>query len=78
MKKILFTSLLALIIGYSYSQSVTETTIRKFNIGVGVSTDIWQGLAPGLDARTINQGAQVFGMYNYRINHPFISPEGLA
>jgi hypothetical protein len=73
MKKIFFTSLLALIItGHSYSQSVTETTIRKFNIGVGFSTDIWQGLAPGMNARTINQGAQVFGMYNYRINESAI------
>lgn len=66
MKKITLAIISFFIIGYSFSQVVSETTIRKFNIGVGVSTDIWQGLAPGMESRTINQGAQVFGMYNYR------------
>ena len=50
-----------------YSQDSFESTIRKFNIGVGMHTDIWFGLPDGVDARTINQGAQVNGMYNYRL-----------
>jgi hypothetical protein len=47
---------------------VNESTIRKFNIGVGVFTDIWQGQPDNMNTRTINQGAQVFGMYTYRVN----------
>ncbi|MEN8224125.1 MAG: outer membrane beta-barrel protein [Bacteroidota bacterium] len=67
MKKTIITIIGILIIGMGYSQVDTESTIRKFNIGVGVSTDIWQGLAPDMKVRTINQGAQVFGMYNHQI-----------
>ncbi|MEN8225995.1 MAG: hypothetical protein ABFS05_11625, partial [Bacteroidota bacterium] len=67
MKRILFTVIGIIIIGSVYSQSF-ESTIRKFNIGVGMHTDIWLGQPPGMDARTINQGAQVNGIYSYRIN----------
>ena len=67
MKRILLSIIATLIIGVMYSQVVSESTIRKFNIGVGMSTDIWLDLPSGMDARTINQGAQVFGMYNHRI-----------
>ena len=66
MKRILFAVIGIFIIGSVYSQSF-ESTIRKFNIGVGVHTDIWLDLPPGMDTRTINQGAQVNGMYSYRV-----------
>ncbi|MCK4570009.1 MAG: outer membrane beta-barrel protein [Bacteroidales bacterium] len=72
MKRILLSIVGIIIIGSVYSQVVSESTIRKFNIGVGVSTDIWQGQAPDMKTRTINQGAQVFGMYNYRIKESMI------
>ena len=72
MKRILLSVIGILIVGSVFSQVVNETTIRKFNIGVGMSTDIWQGLPDDMKARTINQGAQVFGMYNYRIKESII------
>ncbi len=72
MKRILLSVVGIFIIGSVFSQVVNETTIRKFNIGVGISTDIWGGLPPGMKTRTINQGAQVFGMYNYRIKESVI------
>lgn len=72
MKKILLTIVITFILGYTFSQNVNETTMRNFNFGVGVSTDIWQGLPAGMDARTINQGAQVFAMYNYRIKESVV------
>jgi len=72
MKRILLTIVGTLIIGSMFSQVVNESTIRKFNIGLGISTDIWQGLPPGVKARTINQGFQVFGMYNHRIKESSI------
>lgn len=68
MKKIILSILSTFLIVTAFTQAVSESTIRKFNIGVGITTDIWQGLPPGMDARTINQGAQVFGMYNHRLN----------
>jgi len=67
MKKTFLTIICTLLLGVVFSQVVSESTIRKFNIGVGMSTDIWQGLPDNMKARTINQGATVFGMYNYRV-----------
>jgi hypothetical protein len=67
MKRILFAVVGIFIFGSVYSQSF-ESTIRKFNIGVGIHTDIWMDLPSGADTRTINQGAQVNGLYSYRIN----------
>jgi len=67
MKKVLLFIAGVLVLGSIYSQESFESTIRKFNIGVGMHTDIWFGLPDGVSARTINQGAQINGMYNYRI-----------
>jgi hypothetical protein len=72
MKRIVLAAIGIIIIGSVFSQDSFESTIRKFNIGVGVSTDIWMDLPAGMDARVINQGAQVNGMYNYRINESVI------
>jgi len=71
MKRIFITIIGIFIIGSVYSQSF-ESTIRKFNIGVGMHADIWMGQPPGLSTRTINQGAQVNGMYSYRIKESSI------
>lgn len=72
MKKAILTMIASLALGIVFSQVVSESTARKFNIGVGVSTDIWQGLPSDMKARTINQGAQVFGMYNHRIKESVV------
>lgn len=70
MKKILalFIGLLFVSSSFAQADKVIESTKKKFNIGVDVFTDIWQisgsdgQVTP--DPRTINQGANVFGMYN--------------
>lgn len=72
MKRTLLTIVGILIIGSVFSQVVSESTIRKFNIGVGMSTDIWLDLPDNMKTRTINQGFQVFGMYNHRIKESSI------
>ena len=72
MKRILLSIVGIFIIGSVFSQVVSESTIRKFNIGVGISADIWGGLPSDMKARTINQGAQVFGLYNYRVKESSI------
>lgn len=48
-----------------------ETTIKRFSFGADIFADIWMNQPKGVDVRTINQGMNVFGMYNY----PF-KPEG--
>ncbi|MCD4736805.1 MAG: PorT family protein [Bacteroidales bacterium] len=47
------------------SQVIDDQTKRKFSIGIDVFTDIWQDLPKGMDTRTINQGTNIYGMYNY-------------
>lgn len=72
MKRIVLSIIGIIFISTAFSQIVTESTIRKFNIGIGAHTDIWQGQPPEMSTRTINQGAQVFGMYNYQIKESAI------
>lgn len=76
MKRIFLTIAGILMIGFVFSQVVSESTIRKFNIGVGMSTDIWMALPDDLNTRTINQGAQVFGMYNHRLKESSVHLAG--
>ena len=46
------------------AQVVNETAKKKISIGFGVFTDIWQKVPSGVKTRTINQGVNVFGLYN--------------
>ena len=47
-----------------HAQVVNETTKKKVSIGFGIFTDIWQKVPSGIKTRTINQGINVFGLYN--------------
>lgn len=55
------------------SQVLSESAKRKFTVGVDLYTDIWQVtiedpfVPAGYSNRTINQGANVFFMYNMQI-----------
>ncbi len=55
------------------AQVLSESTKRKFTVGVDIFTDIWQYkvdgyfLPQGYSNRTINQGATAFFMYNMQI-----------
>jgi len=49
----------------NFAQVVTEDTKRKFTFGLDVFTDIWQDKPSTIEPRTINQGANVFGTYNF-------------
>jgi len=46
------------------SQVVNETTKKKVSIGFGIFTDFWQKVPSGIKIRTINQGINLFGLYN--------------
>lgn len=52
---------------YNYAQVVTEETKRKFTFGLDIFTDMWQDVPEGIEPRTINQGANIFGSYNFII-----------
>ena len=63
-------AMLALILGFMLasfngtSQVVNEAAKKRVSIGVGMFEDIWIDLPKGIKSRTINQGFQVFAMYN--------------
>jgi len=63
-RKLLIVTLLFISVS-SIAQVVTEETKRKFTFGLDVFTDIWQDVPESIEPRTINQGANVFGSYNY-------------
>lgn len=50
-----------------FSQVISESAKRKVTVGVDVFTDIWQNKPDDMYIRTINQGANVFAMYNFQI-----------
>ena len=66
MKKISILLIISLFIGNSvYSQGLSESIKKKFTVGADVFTDIWVGAPDNIDLRTIQQGATVFGMFNF-------------
>jgi len=66
-KSILIISFILLLAGNSFSQVISEEAKRKITIGADFFTDIWQGAPSDMDLRTINQGFNIFGMYNFQL-----------
>ena len=73
MKRIFVFSLMLLFASNLFAQKVIETTYKKFDLGLGFFTDIWQDLPEGTDARTINQGFLLNLMYNHRFGESGVS-----
>lgn len=57
------------------SQVVNETAKKKFSIGFGLFTDIMQKVPSGIKTRNINQGVNIFALYNLQFGK---SPFGFA
>jgi len=53
-----------LIVPAVHSQVVNETAKKKFSIGFGMFNDFMQKVPSDIKTRTINQGVNVFGLYN--------------
>jgi hypothetical protein len=73
MKRIIVLSLMLFLASNLFAQKVIETTYKKFDLGLGFFTDIWQDLPDGTDARTINQGFLLNLMYNHRFGNSGVS-----
>lgn len=59
--------LVFLFIGNSFSQVISESARRKITVGADFFTDLWQNMPNNMDIRTINQGVNVFAMYNLQL-----------
>ncbi|NOR87751.1 MAG: outer membrane beta-barrel protein [Bacteroidales bacterium] len=65
MKRIIIFSLLVFMGLGAYAQPAAESTLKKFSIGYDLYTSIYLDMPTGVKTRTINQGANVFLMYNH-------------
>jgi len=68
MKRILF-AILALIAFSSVSeaQKTSDPFIKKFSVGIDVFNDFVMDAPADVEFRTINQGANIYGMYTYPV-----------
>lgn len=76
MKRIIIFSLLAIMGLGAFAQPVAETTMKKISVGYDVYTSIWLDMPSGIKTRTINQGANVFLMYNHLMGENGLSMAG--
>jgi hypothetical protein len=69
--------LLAIVLGFfafnTFAQEVSESTLKKVSVGYDLYSSIWLNMPLGVDSRTINQGMNVFAMYNHELNDKGIS-----
>lgn len=50
----------------AFTQKISETTIKRFSVGVDIHQDFWLNKPEDMDVRGINQGGGAFGMYNFQ------------
>ncbi|MCD6089915.1 MAG: PorT family protein [Bacteroidales bacterium] len=68
MKKILFLFALSLLSISNFAQSVSESTVKHISLGYDIYTSLWLNMPVDVNPRTINQGVNVFAMYNHNLN----------
>lgn len=73
MKKITIIFVLAIATLSSFSQEITESTRKNFSTVIDVFTDIYSNEPKGIETRTINQGMNVSGLYDYRLGKSNLS-----
>lgn len=73
MKKIIFVFALGLFTISSFAQTASESTIKKISLGYDIYTSFWLNMPADASTRTINQGANVFAMYNHNLNDKGLS-----
>jgi len=66
MKKLTVIFVISLLALQGFSQEVSESTRKKFSTVLDVFTDIYVNLPNGIETRTINQGMNFSGLYDYR------------
>lgn len=67
MKKNVFLLFIIFFTLQGFSQTVDESTRKKFSIVLDLFTDIWVDVPSNVDVRIINQGVNVSGLYDYRL-----------
>ncbi len=66
MKKVLLLAITVFFSVQMFSQTINESTRKKFSTVFDLYTDIWMNVPDSIDVRTINQGVNFLGLYDYR------------
>ncbi len=66
MKKVLLVAIAVFFTLQGFSQYINESTRKKFSTVFDIYTDIWMDVPDSIDTRTINQGINFLGLYDYR------------
>lgn len=72
-RSILLAGFILVLLAPATAQKIVETTVKRFSVGTDIFTDIWMNKPEGVKVRTINQGANVFGMYNFPFGESKVS-----
>jgi hypothetical protein len=67
MKKLGILLIFVFVVSTIQAQIITDKTSKKFSVGFDIYTDILTQTPADYDARTINQGFNVFGTYNFSL-----------
>jgi len=81
MKKTVIIVCLAFLTFQGFSQSIDESTRKKFSIVVDIFNDFWVGVPDSINNRFFNQGTNISGLYDYRIgksNYSFAFGAGIG
>jgi len=73
MKKIILLFVLGLFSLSTFAQTVSESTVKKISLGYDIYNSFWMDMPLGVDSRLVNQGANVFVMYNHDLNENGLS-----
>lgn len=73
MKKIILVLALGLFAVSSFAQSASESTIKRISLGYDIYNSFWLNMPAGVDTRLVNQGINVFAMYNHDLNENGLS-----
>jgi len=68
MKKTIIFSLMVILGFGAFAQPAAESTMKKISVGYDLYTSIFLDMPTGIKTRTINQGANVFLMYNHMLS----------
>ena len=73
MKKNILVFVLGLFALSTFAQTVSESTIKKVSLGYDLYNSFWIDMPLGVDTRLVNQGINVFAMYNHELNEKGLS-----
>lgn len=68
MKKIILVIAFGFFALSSFAQSVSESTVKHISLGYDLYTSFWLNMPDGVDSRSINQGVNMFAMYDHNLN----------